>query len=143
MTAHNFKAFADLWSKGFRPYTGEVDGSVYERLKCPDAKKAYWVSRWPMLYCFGCKKRCAPKTPHGFQLQLRDDLRPSCELAPHELVALGRPLNIKETALCLGISERQLYDESYVAKTALDKLKNPPIRFTADSVIAEMTHSDR
>lgn len=137
MTTKHLKEFADLYGKGFRPYTGEILPEVYERLECRSPEKAYWIVKWPILYCFGCSNRCTPKSPSGFQVLL-----PVTEnrqrMTPAQLLALGRPLRIKEVAYCLNISDRKAFDLQYSKDTYLVFLKDKPLRCTPESVLEEM-----
>ena len=140
MTPNVFKIFAELWADGFRPYTGEISGSVYEKLGCANPKKAWWIAKWPMLYCLGCQRRCVPKTPHGFQVQLPERQVPGLSIP--QLIGLGRPLTVKETARCLNVSAVEVYRLRDRKGTRLVALAEKPIRFTPESVKAEMNRTE-
>lgn len=140
MTPKLFKLFAEFWAKGFRPYTGEIQSSVYAALGCLDSKKAYWIVDWPMLYCLGCKRRCVPKSHVGFQIQLPKRDLPSLTIA--QLLDLGRPLSVEETARCLNMSIRQVYRSRDNKHSALIALADKPVRFTPESVKAEMNRTE-
>lgn len=143
MTAKHLKEFADLYAKGFRPYTGEVLETVYEKLKCWKQKQAYWVVSWPLLYCFGCDRRCCPRTPEGFQVVL-----PTVEakrfgefgISPAEMVAAKSLLRADEAAYCLNVSRSQVY--TLAAEGKLVRHKEQPWRVTAESVKDEMERVD-
>jgi predicted DNA-binding transcriptional regulator AlpA len=137
MTAKHLKEFADLYAKGFRPYTGEILPEVYEQLDCRDPKRAYWVCLWPILHCFGCSRRCTPKHPQGFQLQLPSGTECPARTAT-QLLSYGRPLTADEVAFCLGISRRQVYNLYSDRNTVLEFLQDRPLRCTPESVRAEM-----
>ena len=144
MTARHLKEFADLYSKGFRPYTGEILSGVYERLNCRDPKKAYWVCRWPLLYCFGCSHRCAPKTSEGFQVMLPEgtDVRGygKFSITPAEMLVAKTFLRADEAAYCLSISRSQVY--ALAAEGKLIRHLDNPFRVTSESVREEMNRID-
>jgi len=143
MTARHLKEFADLYGKGFRPYQGEILPSVYNKLKCKDPGKAYWICKWPILYCFGCNKRCTPKTPHGFQVMLpsaRPESTGKFAISPAEMLASKSFLRADEAAYCLSVSPRKVYALAYEGK--LIRHVDNPFRVTAESVIDEMKRID-
>lgn len=143
MTAKQFKEFADLFAKGFRPYTGEVEGNVYDRLKCEDSARAYWIAKWPLLYCFGCGRRCVPKSPQGFQVMLPEG--PVRGYGPHaltpaELLRSKSLLRADEAAYCLRVSPRKVY--ALAAEGRLVAHIDKPLRVTVESVKEEMNRVD-
>jgi hypothetical protein len=144
MTTRHLKEFADLYGKGFRPYMGEILPRVYEQLNCPDQKKCYWVCRWPLLYCFGCSKRCAPKTTEGFQVMLPEgqDLQGygDFSISPAEMLASKPLLRADEAAYCLCVSRRKVY--TLAAEGRLVCHVDKPIRITSESVKEEMGRVD-
>ncbi|AMK10870.1 DNA-binding protein [Pseudodesulfovibrio indicus] len=143
MTTRLFKEFTELYGQGFRPYTGEVLAEVYERLKCNDPKKAYWVCRWPLLYCFGCTKRCAPRTPDGFQVMLPEGgqcVPGKFAISPAEMLASKPFLRADEAAYCLCISQSQVY--AITAEGKLVRHLDKPFRVTSESVREEMNRID-
>lgn len=142
MTAKQLKEFADLYAKGFRPYTGEVAAIVYERLGCAKPQAAYWVCSWPILHCFGCSKRCTPKTPEGFQVVLPTDAayHHKFGITPAEMLAAKSFLRADEAAYCLAVSPRQVY--AMASEGKLDRHIDKPFRVTVKSVIAEMKRTE-
>ncbi|WP_419787234.1 DNA-binding protein [Pseudodesulfovibrio sp.] len=144
MTSQHLKEFADLFGKGFRPYQGEIMPFVYEELGCRDPKKAYWVCKWPILYCFGCRERCTPRTPQGFQLMLPEasaiQANGPFSITPAEMLASKSFLRADEAAYCLSVSPRKVYAMASEGKliTHIDK----PFRVTVESVKDEMNRID-
>ena len=143
MTAKHFKDFADLYGKGFRPYVGEIMPDAYDCLHCPDRRKAYWIARWPILHCFGCSRRCTPRTPEGFQLVLPERgtrTNVQYDISPEEMLRSKALLRVDEAAYCLNLSHRHVY--TLAADGRLTKHKDKPFRVTAESVIEEMKRVD-
>jgi hypothetical protein len=143
MTAKTLKEFAALYAKGFRPYQGEILRDVYERLRCRNPERAYWVEQWPILHCFGCGQRCTPKTPEGFQVVLPTvdaGQRTKFDITPAQMVAAKAFLRAEEAAYCLNVSPRQVYSLAYEGK--LVRHVDKPFRVTAESVIGEMKRID-
>lgn len=144
MTTRHLKEFADLYSKGFRPYQGEILSSVYEDLGCKDPKRAYWVCKWPILHCFGCRERCTPRTPQGFQVMLPEasafQIHGPFSLTPAEMLASKSFLRADEAAYCLRVSLRKVY--TMAAEGKLTPHIDKPFRVTVDSVKAEMNRID-
>jgi len=142
MNVKPFKEYADLFGKGFRPYKGNILGNVYERLKCKDPKKAFWICKWPLLYCFGCNQRCCP-TSEGFQAMLPEGdvrLHGKFSITPGEMVKAKSLLRADEAAYCLNISQSQVYALANEGK--LDRHVDLPFRVTSESVINEMKRID-
>tara|TARA_B100000683_G_C12470866_1_gene547735 strand:+ start:90 stop:521 length:432 start_codon:yes stop_codon:yes gene_type:complete len=142
MNTRNFKEFADLYGKGFRPYKGEVVSAVYEKLDCPHPEKAYWICRWPLLYCFGCKRRCTP-SPKGFQIMLPDEevkQHDKFNISPSKMLASKNLLRADEAAYCLNVSPSQVY--RLAAEGKLIRHLDLPFRVTSDSVINELKRID-
>ncbi|WP_338669755.1 DNA-binding protein [Pseudodesulfovibrio methanolicus] len=142
MTTRHLKEFADLYGKGFRPYHGEILPGVYEELGCKDPKKAYWVCKWPILYCFGCGERCTPKSPHGFQVMLPENPTSNAKfsISPAEMLASKPFLRADEAAYCLCISPSQVY--AITAEGKLIRHLDTPFRVTSESVKEEMNRID-
>ena len=144
MTTRHLKEFADLYGKGFRPYHGEILPGVYEELGCKDPKKAYWVCKWPILYCFGCGERCTPKSPHGFQVMLPEaaDIKHHSQytLTPAEMLQSKSFLRADEAAYCLSVSPRKVY--AMAAEGKLVAHVDKPFRVTVESVKEEMNRID-
>jgi hypothetical protein len=143
MTAKQLKEFADLYAKGFRPYTGEVSAIVYERLGCAKPQAAYWICSWPILHCFGCSKRCTPKRPEGFQVVLpcKDNgYNMKFDITPTQMVRSKTLLRADEAAYCLNVSRSQVY--ALAAEGKLVKHLDLPFRVTAESVFEEMERVD-
>lgn len=143
----NLKEYEELLARGFRPYRGSVAPEVYERLRCDTSyRKPYWMSKWPLLYCLGCAKRCVPETPDGFQVVLPMTVPESARtpapfsLTPRQLAESKELLRADEAAYCLNISRRHVYE---LAETGvLDKHNRSPWRVTAYSVLREMANVD-
>lgn len=142
MTTRHLKEFADLYGKGFRPYNGEILPSVYAELGCKDPNKAYWICKWPILYCFGCNERCTPKSPEGFQVMLPEgvDLPTQYALTPVEMLAAKVFLRADEAAYCLRVSQRKVY--AMAAEGKLIAHIDKPFRVTVESVKHEMNRVD-
>jgi len=142
MTTRHLKEFADLYGKGFRPYHGEILPGVYEELGCKEPKKAYWVCKWPILYCFGCGERCTPKAPHGFQVMLPENPTGTAKfsISPAEMLASKPFLRADEAAYCLCISQSQVY--AITAEGKLIRHLDKPFRVTSESVKEEMNRID-
>lgn len=144
MTTRHLKEFADLYGKGFRPYAGEILPDVYDKLKCKDPKKAYWVCKWPILYCFGCQNRCTPKSPQGFQVMLPEG--PEIQqhgpyaITPAEMLRAKTFLRADEAAYCLNVSPRQVY--AMAAEGKLIRHIDKPFRVTVESVRQEINRID-
>lgn len=142
MTARLFKEYSELYAKGFRPYKGEVMADVYQRLGCRTPEKAFWICRWPLLYCFGCKHRCTP-TPEGFQMILPDEgvkRQGRFNITPLEMVKAKTLLRADEAAYCLNVSRSQVY--ALAAEGKLIRHLDTPFRVTSESVIHEMKRID-
>ncbi len=141
MTVAQLKEFAELFGKGFRPYTGEILPVVYERRECKDPSKAYWICKWPILHCFGCHRRCTPKSAEGFQVMLPEEVKSSRpKLTPAEIMAAKHFLRVDEAAYCLNVSTRKIY--SMAAEGKLIAHVDKPLRITVESVKAEMERVD-
>jgi ADP-glucose pyrophosphorylase len=116
---------------------------VYDELKCKDPKKAYWVCRWPILYCFGCRERCTPKSPQGFQIMLPEgtiQMHGSYTLTPAEMLKAKTFLRADEAAYCLSVSPRKVY--AMAAEGKLVAHIDKPFRVTVESVRDEMNRID-
>lgn len=142
MTAKRLKEFADLYAKGFRPYSGDIEGSVYERLKCKDPKRAYWISKWPILHCFGCGKRCTPRSAEGFQVALpeKESQKYGFSITPEQMLAAKPLLRADEAAFCLRVSRSQVY--ALASEGKLVRHQDLPFRVTSASVREEMGRVD-
>lgn len=143
MTANTLKEFASLYAKGFRPYQGEINRDVYERLRCRNPERAYWVEQWPILHCFGCRQRCTPRTPEGFQVVLPTvdvGQRTRFDITPAQMVESKTLLRADEAAYCLNVSRSQVY--ALAAEGRLVRHVDLPLRVTAESVRGEMERVD-
>ncbi|WP_415714431.1 DNA-binding protein [Maridesulfovibrio sp.] len=129
-----------LLADGFEQYNGIIDPAVYERLECPDPKKAYWVCSWPILHCLGCRKRCTPKDISGFQvtLPMPEELTYEGLTAPQLLKK--KLLRVDEAAFCLNISHSLVRKWAKCGK--LDATINKPVRVTSESVAKELENID-
>ena len=58
-----------LTRDGWRPYGGQPEGYVYERLGCPylltKRNRPYWFVKGDIYLCVGCARRCS-LTPRWF-----------------------------------------------------------------------------
>lgn len=126
-----------MLADGFEQYNGHIDPVVYERLKCPNPAKAYWICNWPILHCLGCNSRCTPKDTRGFQIVL-PVIKPEQEydLTPWEMVSRKHFLRADEAAFCLNISTRMVY--KMAEKGELNRHIEQPFRVTAQSVREQM-----
>ncbi|SHI60311.1 helix-turn-helix domain-containing protein [Halodesulfovibrio aestuarii] len=137
------RVMAKMMIDGFRPYGGEIDAGVYAKLGCKDSSRAYWLHRWPILHCLGCKKRCTPKSTNGFQVPMKFPAvqeRGKFSLLPEEMLRTKKLLRVDEAAYCLSLSEatvRRLVDEGVLVRHV-----RLPIRITAESVQEEMERVD-
>ena len=63
-----------LTRDGWRPYGGQPEGYVYERLGCPylltKRNRPYWFVKSDLYLCVGCARRCSLVRPDGFPLPL-------------------------------------------------------------------------
>ncbi|WP_321402669.1 DNA-binding protein [Maridesulfovibrio sp.] len=130
-----------MLADGFEQYNGVIDPAVYERLECPDPKKAYWVCNWPILHCLGCRERCTPKDIRGFQMTLPSP-EPTVIKWQEKVNTLLKKRFVRpaEAAFCLDVSERHVRD--LVDEGILVRHIRPPLRITAESVKAEMERLD-
>lgn len=66
-------------NEGYIPYSGAVDGKVYDFFNCPCPEKACWYYKDGSFQCVGCKEQCETDDGCGFQLFLGiDGVRPKC-----------------------------------------------------------------
>lgn len=137
-------------SNGYRPYRGEVQGEVYERLRCNKPDRATWFEQERKFLCLGCKRRCALVNPSGMQLTVPVDTKPSFgrvlvaelpSLTVGELLATGRPLRPDEAAYVLNVSEREIYDLEVEGRLQRAG-RGRPLRVTSDSVAEELAGRD-
>ena len=137
------RIMAQMMIDGFRPYSGEIESDVYIRLGCKDSSRAYWLHRWPILHCLGCKKRCTPKRTEGFQVPMQFPAVASqsgYDLLPEEMVQVKKFLRVDEAAYCLSVSERTV--RKLVDEGVLIRHVRLPVRITAESVRDEMERVD-
>lgn len=131
-----------LLGEGWVPYEGAVDQAAYDRLGCPDARRATWFQREATWWCLGCKRRCLTADPAGFQLSLVTRPRVRILFADlpmvtaDELLRIKRWLRVPEAAFCLNVSEREVRYMVDAAK--LDRHPDAPLRVSVESVRREM-----
>jgi excisionase family DNA binding protein len=123
----------------WRPYRYEPKEFVYKKLQCPHVKgkrKPYWFVRGDIFICITCSKGCTLSRPDGFYLPLPIQYteRPDApfHLTPAEMVKHKALLRVDETAYCLNISERTVYD--WIVAGKLRKVRDQPIRVAAEDV---------
>lgn len=132
-----------LLDRGYVPYTGEVGGQVYCRLRCPRPERGTWFTSRGRFVCLGCARRCAQSDGVGFQVQL-PGVRRGFQVAfahlpqvtAEELLAAKTLLRVDEAAFVLGVSPQQVY--SLIDAGKLDRHLDLPVRVTAESVREEM-----
>lgn len=136
------KDVVKLVGAGFMLYGGEVETTVYDRVKCPKPKKAAWFVRRGTYLCMGCGRQCRT-TGEGFRLllpfprQTRVLVADVPALTVAQLLDLGRPLRVDEAAWALNVTEREIYalvDEGRLARAGAGR----PLRVSAESVREEL-----
>lgn len=137
-----------LVNEGWRPYDAQPADEVYANLDCPHAGKKgrirpFWFTRQDVFCCVGCERACTLSRPKGFPPPLPINY-PSRQdpfmLTPQELVRRRHTLNVRETAYCLNISDRQVY--TLIANGRLTPHKDRPVRVPATEVAAMMEDFD-
>lgn len=136
-----------LLGTGYVPYHGEVDGSVYERLKCPRPKRAKWFTREAKKICLGCSRGCVVADAVGFELTLPVSGRAK-RLCFAELPAVSARdllekklfLTVPETEFVLNVSTRTVYN--LLEEGRLTRHPDPPTRITSASVRQEAERRD-
>lgn len=128
-----------LTRDGWRPYGGQPEGYVYERLGCPylltKRNRPYWFIKGDIYLCVGCARRCSLTRPDGFPLPLpvRYPKPPQpYTLTPYEMVERKPLLTVEEAAYCLNVSKRTVYD--YIDLGKLNVLKEGPKRVSSRDV---------
>lgn len=131
-----------LLATGYVPYHGVVDGSVYERMKCPRPKRAKWFTREAKKICLGCSRGCVVADAMGFELTLPVSGRAK-RLCFAELPAVGARelldkklfLTVPEVEFVLNISQRKVFQMLELG--VLEKHPDLPTRITSASVRQE------
>ncbi len=131
-----------LLATGYVPYHGVVDGSVYERLKCPRPKRAKWFTREAKKICLGCSRGCVVADAMGFELTLPVSGRAK-RLCFAELPAVSARdllekklfLTVPEAEFVLNVSTRSVYN--LLEEGRLTRHPDPPTRITSASVRQE------
>ncbi|MDR2502945.1 MAG: helix-turn-helix domain-containing protein [Deltaproteobacteria bacterium] len=138
------KNFLLLYHAGWRPYNANnPPKAVYEKLGCPHAgaggKEPFWFVRGETFLCVTCNRSCALTRPEGFILPLPLAFPPPAKrekefaLTPGEMIVRKKLLRVDETAYCLNISERAVYD--WIAEGKLRRaVGGGPVRVLADDV---------
>lgn len=141
-----------LVQAGWRPYRGNVQGSVYESLDCNHGllngketrTRPYWFVRQDLYVCVGCSRKCSLARPVGFQpaLPVRYPQKKGQRftLTPEELVSRKALLNVAEAAYCLNVSEGKIYLD--IAEGKLTALKENPKRISAKEIAEKMRDFD-
>lgn len=137
-----------LTRDGWRPYSAEPNGNVYERLRCPFAaagsrNRPYWFVKGDLFLCLGCSRRCSLSRPEGFILTLPINYpqpKQPYTLTPAEMVIRKSLLRVEEAAYCLNVSNRKIRD--WIADGRLITLNVRPRRIKAESVAAMMQDFD-
>lgn len=135
-------AVLKVLSQDYVPYGGEVAAEVYDELGCPHPGKARWFAHQakPKI-CLGCKACCIAESDAGFQLLLPTErsMRGKVLFVELPAVSIEHLLQVKacvtvpETAVCLSVSERHVYD--LIDEGRLDKVsENKPVRITTASI---------
>ncbi|KHK02796.1 hypothetical protein [Desulfovibrio sp. TomC] len=133
-----------LLGKGFLPYQGHVDGSVYEPLGC-GKRKPRWFWKERKYVCLGCAKRCSLVDPAGFELMLPVTYQTKKlafaslpAVSARELVTKKVLLTIPEVEFVLSVGRSKVWE--MIQEGRLDKHPDsPPARVTAESVCRELT----
>ena len=132
-----------LLGGGYVPYTGQVEGKIYERHRCPRPEKATWFTRGGRYLCLGCARRCVQAEGTGFQATLpgvRRGFQVAFALLPSitadELVQKKTLLNVNEAAFALCVSPSQVY--LMISEGKLVRHEDSPVRVTSESVRKEM-----
>lgn len=143
---------AELVVKGWRPYQGDVQPAVYEKLDCLHGQltaretrtRPYWFSRGDIFLCIGCHRKCSLSRPAGFTppLPIEYDYDPEqpFRLPPQEMVARRHTLLVAEAAYCLNVSKWLIY--RYINDGRLVALKENPLRVRAADVAKMMNDFD-
>ena len=146
------REIAELVVKGWRPYRGEVQPQVYEKLKCThgqltareDRTRPYWFSRGDIFLCIGCHRKCSLSRPVGFMaplpIEYEHDPAHPFRLPPQEMVARRHTLLVAEAAYCLNVSRSLIY--RYIRDGRLIVLKETPVRVRASDVATLMNDFD-
>ncbi|MBU1002774.1 MAG: DNA-binding protein [Proteobacteria bacterium] len=136
-----------MLDRGFLPYDGEVEESVYVRLRCPSPARAAWFQHEGKTWlCLGCKRRCVTADSAGFQLLLATRYPVRLAFADLPLVTAEELLRCKtllrpdEAMFCLGGISRRKFDYM-VDSGILERHPALPVRVTAESVKMEMRKS--
>lgn len=137
----------ELIRNGWRPYSAPTPKDFYKQQGCPRIagarfREPQWFVRGDIFLCLGCSRRCSLNRPEGFMLPLPIKYERKAEqafaLTPAEMVACKSLLRVDETAYCLNISERQVYD--WIAEGRLRRMEGAPVRVPAEDVLREMTN---
>lgn len=149
MSVTIIKSVIRLQNAGWRPYSEEPAGKVYEDLKCPHANsrgktKPFWFVRSDIFICIGCTKQCCLSRPTGFIIPLpikyKENIESPFKLTPAEMVAYKSLLRVDEAAYCLNVSERTIYE--WVAMGKLRKTKDHPVRISSEDIAFCMNNFD-
>lgn len=142
--ASAFDKALKLINEGYAKYTGEVDQSVYDELRCRKEKQARWFIRvMPkrrILYCVGCTKECILTNPPGFQAMIPIEAKYSARIAigtvplisDEELLATKKTLTIPEVMAVCRVEERKV--RSLIDNGELVATRDTPVRVHSSSV---------
>ncbi|XPV77665.1 MAG: helix-turn-helix domain-containing protein [Desulfovibrio sp.] len=138
------KELTSMLADGWVNYEGVVDGKVYQRLGCKKPERVYWVTKWPLMHCLGCVKRCTANGT-GFQAPIIFPSRKmpkfgEFNITPAEMIKAKPLLRVPEAAYCLNVSERTI--RKMIDEGVLIKHNSNPMRVTSESVLAEIENVD-
>lgn len=136
-----------LTERGWYPYEGSVDISVYEQLKCPAPLFAKWLYEGKDALeaaCVGCERYCTVDCSTGFKSISKRPQQPYrghyFSLSPMEMVKRFHVLTVQQAAYCLNVSIRTIY--TYVDMAKVTVLKTRPLRIKAKDVYKMMNDFD-
>lgn len=142
--ANAFDKALKLINEGYAKYSGEVDQSVYDNLRCRKEKQARWfirvTPRRRILYCVGCTKECILTNPTGFQAVIPIEAKYMTRVAigtvplisDEELLATKKTLTIPEVMSVCRVEERKV--RSLIDNGDLMATKDTPVRVHSSSV---------
>ena len=142
-----------LVGSGYGLFHGEVDGQVYDNLRCPNPAKARWMCRDALYVCVGCKRGCSLSSPAGFQASLFSVVKQEpraqvevfvsgAEIIPDEqILRVKKLLRVGEAATILRVEPRTI--RAMVADGRLDAADlGRPLRITSESVQRRINGED-
>lgn len=106
-----------LSNRGFLPYRGQVDATVYEALGCAKHGQAAWFCKDGVYQCIGCSRACSQTGAEGFQRLIAPRKGVSIQYATLPAVTVDELLRSKklflvsEVALILSLGNRTVYEK--------------------------------